>query len=98
MAKAVTSVIIKDLYGSAGNTVFRRTRSGTVTVMKRPDMSKVKWTKDQQAARERFRQAVAYAREVMRDPKKRSEFEKKAKKTGRTVYHLAITEYFRKKG
>lgn len=45
--------------------------------MKPPDMSKVRWSKEQQ---ERFREAILYARQAMADPEVCAHYEKLGKK------------------
>jgi hypothetical protein len=62
--------------------------------MKTPDMSKVKWSKAQKANRERFRQAIAYARQAMADPKIRAQYEKRGKKANRQAFRVAVSDFY----
>ena len=69
MAKVTLSPLIKELRGTMGDVVFRVSHTGQQQMMKRPDMSNVKWSKAQEEHRQRFKQAIAYARAAMADPK-----------------------------
>jgi hypothetical protein len=93
MAKAKLNPILEQLHGGMGDLVFRRTPGGGVTVMHRPDMSGVKWSPAQVAGRERFRQAVQYARLTLADPQKRIPYDEVAHKRGRRAYGLMLTDF-----
>lgn len=54
-------------------------------------MSRVKWSK---AHRRRFKQAVAYARAALADPKVRAKYERTGKKQGKRPWDVAISGYF----
>jgi hypothetical protein len=54
-----------------GYVVFCMASNGEITIGKPFDISKVKWSKAQKAQRERFKQAVAYARAAMAEPNAR---------------------------
>jgi hypothetical protein len=62
--------------------------------MKTPDMSKVKWSKAQKANRERFAEAIAYARAAMADPEVRAQYEKLGKKLNRQPFRVAVSDYY----
>ena len=66
---------------------------GKQTVMKTPDMSKVKWSKAQKANRERFAEAIHYAHQAMADPKVRKHYEKVAKKANRQAFRVAVSDF-----
>jgi hypothetical protein len=66
---------------------------GKQTVMKTPDMSKVKWSKAQKANRERFSEAIAYARAAMADTKVHAHYEKVGKKAGRQPFRVAVSDF-----
>ena len=59
-----------------GNVVFRRSHTGEMTLIKLADMSNVTWSDAQQAHRQRFKEAVAYAKAAMAEPKVRAVYEK----------------------
>jgi hypothetical protein len=79
--------------GKIGGMTYR-VMYGKQTAMKTPDMSNVKWSKAQQANRERFRQAIAYARQVMADPKIRAQYEKRGKKANRQAFRVAVSDFY----
>jgi hypothetical protein len=67
---------------------------GKQTAMKTPDMSKVKWSKAQKANRERFADAIHYARQAMADPKVRVRYEEMGKKAGRQPFRVAVSDFY----
>ena len=75
--------------------VFRRTHTGEVILSKIPDMSNVKWSKAQKAHRQRFKQAVAYAKATMAEPTVRASYEKAAAKAGKRPFDLAVSDNFK---
>ena len=70
------------------------TAIGTV-ISAMPDMSRVKRSMLQKMAQQKFAEAVHYARSISRNPVKKEAYAKKLKK-GRSVYHAAIQEYYKK--
>ena len=79
--------------GKLGKMTFRW-MYGKQTVMKTPNMSKVKWSKAQKANREHFAEAIAYARQAMADPKVRVQYEKRGKKAGRQPFRVAVSDFY----
>jgi hypothetical protein len=67
---------------------------GKQTLMKTPDMSRVKWSKAQKASRQRFGEAIAYAKQAMADSEVRGHYEKVAKKAGRQPFRVAVSDFF----
>ena len=96
MAKAKLNPVLQELYGSVGDMVFRRTRNGGVSVIRKADMSNVKWSPAQEANRMRFRLAVAMARGAMMDPNRKAEYEKTATKAGKRAIEVAISDALKK--
>jgi hypothetical protein len=96
MVKVILNPGLRALSGTMGDWTYRR-MYGKQTLMKTPDMSKVKWSKAQEEHRKRFRKAVFYAKRAMADPTARTHYEKIAKKTGRQPFRLAISDYFKGK-
>lgn len=94
MAVVKRNQVTKGLSGKFHEFIFKNYSYGTV-VSKVPDRSKVKLSKKQKAANTIFKAAVAYAKEVIRDPKKRKPYEVKLKR-GKTVYHTALADYLKK--
>lgn len=61
---------VKSISGKLGIYTLR-VMYGKQTLMKTPDMSGVKWSKAQKESRERFREAIRYAKQAMADPQVR---------------------------
>jgi hypothetical protein len=78
--------------GKIGKLTYR-VMYGKQTVMKTPDMSKVQWTKAQKASRERFADAIHYAKRAMADPKVRAHYEKAGKKANRQPFRVAVSDF-----
>ena len=95
MAKIILNPMIKQIRGKMGNVVFRVSPTGEQTIMKLPDMSRVKWSKAQKAHRQRFKKAIAYARAAMSDPKVSKLYEKRAAKENRRPFRVAVSDYLK---
>ena len=95
MAKITLSPLVKDIRGQIGDYVFRRTHTGELIMTKKPDMSRVKWSKAQKEQRQRFKEAVAYAKSALADPKVRAKYEKRAARQNKRPRDLAISDYFK---
>jgi hypothetical protein len=91
MARVSSIIMIK---GRVGEIVFKK-YGNRMVASRIPDMSGIKPTKKQKAKRSRFKEAVAYAQSIIRDPEKKAAY-KKTLKRGKTVYHSAIKEYLKK--
>jgi hypothetical protein len=92
MTKVTLHPPVKNMSGKLGIYTYR-VMYGKQTLMKTPDMSKVKWSKAQKANRQRFKKAIAYARQAMADPKFRAYYGKAAKKAGRQPFRVAISDF-----
>ena len=92
MVKVLLQTGLLELRGKMGDWTYRR-MYGKQTLMKTPDMSKVKWSKAQKASRQRFREAIAYARQAMADPQTRAHYEKAAAKAGRQPFRVAVSNF-----
>ena len=97
MTKAKLNPVLMELHGKMGDLVFRRMRNGGTSVIRRADMSKVKWSPAQKANRQRFKEATAYARQALANPELRPIYEELAAKTGQRPIEAAISEYLKKK-
>ena len=95
MAKVKLNPLIKELRGTLGDTVFRVMPNGETIASKRPDMSRVKWSKAQKAHRERFKQSHEYARAAMADPEVHAIYEEMAAKEHMRPYAMALSDYFK---
>jgi len=90
------SMLYKEMQGRLGKDLVIKQYGKKTVVSNYPDMSNVKPSKEQKNKRKLFAKAVAYAREIINDPAKRTAFQKLIKKKGQTVYHFAISEFYRK--
>ena len=97
MAKVKLNPTILRIQGKMGNAVFRLSHTGELSMTKIPDMSRVKWSKAQKEHRQRFKEAVAYAKVAMADEKVRLKYEKLAKKLGKRPFDMAVSDYFKGK-
>lgn len=95
MAKIILNPIVQRAQGKMGNIVFRRSHTGEMSITKLPDMSNVKWSRAQKDHRQRFRQAVAYAKAAMGEPKVRANYEKAAAEKNKRPFDLAVSDYFK---
>lgn len=88
---------IQQIQGTLYDVVFKLSPQGKPIVTKRPDMSKVVWSKKQKAQRERFGQANEYAKAAMADPDVRAIYEEIAAKEGKRPFAMARSDYFKGK-
>jgi len=95
MAKVTLNPALTSIRGRLGNTVFRRTANGGTSLIKLADMSNVKWSPAQQAHRQRFKQASAYAKAALADPAVRAHYLERAAAENKRPYLLAISDYFK---
>ena|SRR5688572_95734 len=86
--------LVEEIHGTMYDVVFKRSPKGNMIVTKRPDMTRVKWSKAQKAHRARFKQAVTYARAALADPNVCARYEKMAKKQHKSRWDVAISDYF----
>jgi ATP-dependent Clp protease adapter protein ClpS len=95
MPKVTLHPTIRGLSGKMGDVVFRTNRkTGTTTMSKVPDMTKVKWSKAQKAHRRRFKEAVAYAKLVKTQPEVWAVYQKIAKKKRKRAWDLAVSDHY----
>jgi hypothetical protein len=92
MVKVRLHAPVKSMSGKMGIYTYR-VMYGKQTLMKTPDMSKVKWSKAQKANREHFSEAIHYARQAMADPNVRAHYEKVGKKAGRQPFRVAVSDF-----
>ena len=92
MVKVRLHAPVKSMSGKMGIYTYR-VMYGKQTLMKTPDMSKVKWTKAQTESRERFRKAIAYAKQAMADPQLRAHYEEAGQKANRQPFRVAVSDF-----
>jgi hypothetical protein len=96
MAKVHLNNMIIDIQGRMGDFVFKKSPTGEIIISQIPDMSNVKWSKAQEATRERMTEANAYAQEAMNDPEMRAYYEEKARRQNKkSPYRMAVSDYFK---
>ena len=99
MPKVTLHPTIESLSGKMGDVVFRHNRkTGTTTMSKVPDMTKVKWSKAQKAQRRRFKQAVAYAKTAKTQPEVWAAYQALATKKRKRAWDLAVSDHYHGRG
>ena len=96
MAKVGLHPLLEQFRGAIGGLVFRLSHNGKTSVYRRPDMSRVKWSPAQEAHRERFAEASAYARLAMANPQVRAIYEQMSmeEKGNKRPYDMALKHYY----
>src|SRR5688572_21384434 len=94
MPKVRLNPLIEEIHGTMYDVVFKKSSKGNMIVTKNPDMSRVEWSEAQMAQRARFKQAVAYARAALAEPKLRARYENRAKRQRKRAWDVAISDYF----
>jgi hypothetical protein len=95
MAKLPKGSFMEHVSGQLGKQlVFKKYKDKTV-VTKMPDMSRVKPTPLQLHYKKEFKEAVAYARSINKDPEKKRAYASKLK-PGKSVFNACIKEYMKK--
>lgn len=92
MTKVVLQPGLRELRGKMGDWTYR-VINGKQTVMKTPDMSRVKWSKAQKENRGRFAEAIHYARQAMADPEVRAHYEQEGRKANRQPFRVAVSDF-----
>jgi len=94
MPKVELHPLIKQIRGKLyEDLVLKLSPQGELIIAKRPDMSRVRWSKAQKAHRRRFKQAVADAKAALADPALRPGYERTAKKQGKRPWDVALAEH-----
>lgn len=97
MAKVELDSLLRNIRGSIGNLVVKRTAHGLV-LTRSPDMSKVKWSPAQRARRKLMQDAAAHYRTVMKNPKQAARYRVLAAKQKIPVSSLVMGEYLKRGG
>ncbi|HEU0295641.1 MAG TPA: hypothetical protein VFR47_23070 [Anaerolineales bacterium] len=95
MAKITLHPMFQGVSGRMDGIVFRRSVSGRIYMSLTPDMSRVQWSPAQQAHRQKFRQAIAYARAALADPQLRAHYQERAAQENSRPYDLAVSDAFK---
>jgi len=94
MAKVMLDPLFDGLSGTIGDLVFKRSRNGQTIVSRRPRKTNALASPAQEAQRERFKLANAYARAALADPDLGAIYEERAAKERKSAFALARTDYF----
>ncbi len=92
MPKVKLIPFIEEIHGTLDGWVFKKSPQGKMIITKKPDMSKVKWSKAQKANRIHMSDAITTAQIAFMDPKIRAKYERKAKKLNRRAWNLALSD------
>jgi hypothetical protein len=95
MARCNNNPLLKGIRGKIADGILVRQYKHGTFISAMPNMTRVKKTDLQIYYRSKFAQAIAYAKSIIKDKKKKAEYAKKIPK-GKTVYHAAIKEYLKK--
>jgi hypothetical protein len=97
MAKVRLHPLFKYLRGSLKGMVFRLSHNGKTSAYMSPNMSRVEWSQDQDAHRERMAEAFTYASQATKDPEIREVYVQmalKQKKNENRPYDMAVSDYY----
>lgn len=96
MAKARLNPLLEHITGKIGNLIFRRSHNGKLSVIYRPNMSRVKWSPAQKEQRQRMGEASKYASAAVADPDIRPIYVQMALEQGknpRRPFDMAVSDY-----
>jgi hypothetical protein len=97
MPKVKLIPLVEEIHGTLDGWVFKKSPQGKMIITKKPDMSKVKWSKAQKDHRKRMAKAVDSVQAALTDPKVRAKYDRKAKRQGKRTWDLAMTDWFKGK-
>ncbi len=83
---------LEEVHGTLYDLIFKKTSKGEIIATKKPDMSKVKWSKAQVSNRQHMSKAITATQLALMDPKVRARYERQAKKQGRRAWNLALSD------
>ena len=94
MAKVLLNPMMSGMSGRMGNVIFRCMPGGQTIATMAPDRPDNP-SPAQQAQRQRFKEAAAYAKSIPQEPEARQHYEAEAARLHKTAYGMAISGYFR---
>ena len=97
MARVPKGSFTEGISGAIGKQLVYKQYDDKTVVTKFPDMSRVKASRLQQIGRDIFKEAVKYAKLIVRNKEAKEAYAAKLPK-GKSVYHAALKEYMAKKG
>ncbi len=90
MAIVTNNIVLHGAHGGIGKQFVVRQVNGKALLCKYPDFSRYKPSPAQREARDRFRDASAYASGAMREPGLAAQYRAVAKKRGMAGYTIAL--------
>lgn len=94
MARLTENSLLSSLTGRIGKQIVIKHYGDKTVVTAYPDMQHMKPSALQKLKRGWFKEAVAYAQNIIHNPELKKEYQEKVKK-GESVYHYAIKEYLK---
>lgn len=94
MARAILNGGLISISGGIDKWVYRNYRGKTI--ISRRSISTTEPSAAQRQRRNRFSDAVAYAKSVLASPEHRMSYEARAVEQGRSVFSLALAEYLKR--
>ena len=95
MARLAPNSPLKNIKGKLGKQLVFKQYGDKTVVTVYPNMSRVKPSKVQKIYRNKFKEAVAYAKRINRDPILKKQYLQKVQ-PGESVYHFALKEFLKK--
>jgi hypothetical protein len=97
LAKDKNSINLKEWVNTHGTDFVIKVRNGKPYISRKPqrDPTRRKSNAEQKQVNI-FKLAVEFAREVIADEEKKAAYREESGKTGRSIYHLAISDYVQK--
>ena len=96
MASSGNNALLQGFSGKLGPGMVVKQYKNKIVITAMPQFAKRKKTKLQKQTYGAFAEAVAYAKTIIHDPKKKAAWQKKLP-PGKLVYHAAIQEFLKKK-
>lgn len=95
MAQIKNNIIMKGASGKLGDTLVFRVKDGKTIIATKPVGSDKEPSEDQLKQREKFQEAILYAKSMKHDQEKdRLYHEKAASQPGKTAYNVAVADFF----
>lgn len=95
MARLPKNSILNGISGAIGKVVVLKQYGDKTVVSKYPDMSRVKRSALQKDNSSVFARAVAYAKDISRNPREKALWQEKIG-MGKSVYHAALKAYLKR--
>lgn len=92
--KSNSNISIKELRTLARKQLAFKQYTHAIVVTKFPDMDRITASIKQKEKRDQFKEAVAYAQAVLKDPTRKETYQKIVP-AGQKIYHFALREYLR---